>query len=335
LSVRNGTNHEVIAMRGLMLALAAATVLSGCSSRGEGAESRATEAPASAEPGPVGAAAPGGPPPESPDARNERLLKLEWACDQWWAATQKQEYEKQASMANLLRTYVGDHFDKVAADLRFGSPRHRRTMAAALGFSERFEAVAPLQEALKDQYGEVVQNALVALWQLAKAEPPPGGRRPADAIDVEQIAPYLRHPKAEIRSNAAMVLSRVANPKTPRALLLVLVGAAEDSDPATRSHAIAALGAVGDKEVFPYVVKALQDPVQLIRIRAALALGRMKDPESVPYLLAVLGDAAEKTDVRRAAAKALGEVIDARDVDSLDVKVWEAAAREKGLLKQA
>ncbi len=321
-------------MRGFMLAAAAAVVLGGCSSTNEAPETRATDAPVAVAP--VGMAPAGGPPPESPDVRNERLLKLEWACDQWWSATQKQEYEKQASMANLLRTYVGDHFEKIVSDLRFGSPRHRRTMAASLGFSERADAVAPLQEALKDQYGEVVQNALVALWQLSKAETvgaERSGPRPLDLVDTEQIAPYLRHPKPEIRSNAAMVLSRVASPKTPRALLLVLVGASEDTDAATRSHAIAALGAVGDKEVFPYVVKALHDPVQLVRIRAALALGRMKDPEAVSYLIAVLGDAGEKTDVRRAVAKALGEILDAKDVDSLDVKVWEAAAKEKGALK--
>lgn len=319
-------------MRALMWAAAAAAVFSaGCKSSGE-AESKPTETPT--ETAVVETpAAPAGPAAEAPEARNERLLKLEWACDQWWAATQKQEYEKQASMASLLRTYVGDHFEKVVSDLRFGSPRHRRTMAAALGFSERPEAVAPLHEALKDQYGEVVQNALVALWQLAKAEPVGNGPAPATLVDPEAIAPYLRHPKSEIRSNAAMVLARIASPKSPRALLLVLVGAAEDADAATRSHAIAALGGIGDKEVFPYVVKALHDPVQLVRIRAALALGRMKDPEAAQYLLAVLADAAEKTDVRRSAAKALGEILDAKDVDSLDPKVWEAAAREKGALK--
>ncbi|HYC77541.1 MAG TPA: HEAT repeat domain-containing protein [Planctomycetota bacterium] len=319
-------------MHGPKLAAAAAVLLclsaAGCSS--SGAESRPADPPAAptVETPPL----PAGPAPETPEARNERLLRLEWACDQWWAATQKQEFERQASMAGLLRTYVNDHFAEVNSDLRFGSPRHRRTMAAALGFSERVDAVPPLLEALKDQYGEVVQNALVSLSTLARVEAPAEGeRRPADLINPEVVAPYLRHPKPEIRSNAALVLSRIVNRQTPRALLLVLVGAVEDMDAATRVHAVAALGAVGDKEVFPYVVKALHDPVQLVRLRAALALGRMKDPEATPYLLAVLHDGAEHLDVKRSAAKALGEILDEK-ADTLDAKTWEAKAREKGKL---
>lgn len=317
----------------MIAAVAAAWIgAAGCASDGS-AETRPAEAARGPEAPPAEAPPPAGPIAEAPEARNERLLRLEWACDQWYAANQRQEYERQATMASLLRTYVGDHFDAVVSDLRFGSPRHRRTMAGALGFAERADAVPPLMEALRDQYGEVVQNALVALWQLSKAEVGEAGKRPADAIDPEVVAPYLRHAKPEIRSNAAMVLARIASPKTPRSLLLVMVGASEDTDAATRSHAIAALGAVGDKEVFPYVVKALHDPVQLVRIRAALALGRMKDPEAVSYLLAVLGDGGEKLDVKRAVAKSLSEILDEKDLDTLDVKLWEAKARASGALK--
>jgi hypothetical protein len=89
---------------------------------------------------------------ETPEDRNERLMRLEWAQDQWWAATQRQEYEKQASLESLLRTYVSEHFDAIASDLQTGSPRHRRTMAMALGFSGRQDAVPLLEESLKDQY---------------------------------------------------------------------------------------------------------------------------------------------------------------------------------------
>ena len=101
-------------------------------------------------------------------------MRLEWAEDQWWAATQRQEYEKQASLESLLRTYVADHFDAIASDLQHGSPRHRRTMAMALGFSERQDAVPLLAESLKDQYYEVVLHSLLALYQLTKLDPTRG-----------------------------------------------------------------------------------------------------------------------------------------------------------------
>jgi HEAT repeat protein len=271
---------------------------------------------------------------ETPEARNERLMRLEWAQDQWWAATQRQEYEKQANLESLLRTYVADHFDAIASDLSTGSPRHRRTMAMALGFSDRQEAVPLLTEALKDQYYEVVLHALLALYQLAKGDP--SGVKTAAGhvpiyVDSELIVPYLRHPRAEVRSNAALVLSKTLGQNPQKSLLLVVVAATEDVDPATRAHAIAALGTSGDREVFPYLVKALGDPVQLVRIRAALAIGRLNSPDGVPYLIAVLDDHDEKVDVKRAASKALGEIMGTTEIDSLEANDWRDAAQKMGI----
>jgi HEAT repeats len=267
---------------------------------------------------------------EKPEDRNERLMRLEWAEDQWWAATQKQEYEQQAKLEDLLRTYVAEHFDAIASDLVHGSPRHRRTMAMALGFSERQDAVPLLTEALKDQYYEVVLHSLLALYQLTKLDATAvkamRGPRPQIYVDPELVVPYLRHPKEQVRSNAALVLSKILGRNPQKSLLLVVVAATEDVDAATRAHAVAALGSTNDREVFPYLVKALRDQVQLVRIRAALAIGRLGDPDGVPYLIGVLEDKTEKVDVQRAAAKALGEIMGTTDIDSLDPEVWRSAA---------
>src|SRR5262249_18329771 len=147
-------------------------------------------------------------------------------------------------------------------------------------------------------------------------------------VDPEIVVPYLRHPRAEVRSNAALVLSKTLGRNPDKSLLLVVVSATEDVDPATRAHAVAALATTADREVFPYVVKALHDPVQLVRIRAALAIGRLNDPDGVPYLISVLEDQTEKTDVKRAASKALGEIMGTTDIDSLEPGVWRDAARK-------
>lgn len=318
-------------------------VLSGCAAPDPSRDT--IPCPKSCAPAPVPsayseAAASGGPAyvplptSETPEARNERLMRLEWAQDQWWAATQKQEYEKQASLENLLRTYVADNFDSIASDLRSGSPRHRRTMAMALGFSKRQEAVSLLAEALKDQYYEVVLHGLLALYQLAKGDP--SGVKTAAGyivvyVDPEIVVPYLRHPRAEVRSNAALVLSKTLGRNPQKSLLLVVVAATEDVDPATRAHAVAALGTTSDREVFPYLVKALGDPVQLVRIRAALSIGRLSDPDGVPYLISVLEDQDEKVDVKRAAAKSLGEIMGTTEIDSLEPGVWRDAAQKMGI----
>jgi hypothetical protein len=267
---------------------------------------------------------------EKPEDRNERLMRLEWAEDQWWAATQKQEYEQQAKLEDLLRTYVAEHFDAIASDLVHGSPRHRRTMAMALGFSERQDAVPLLTNSLKDQYFEVVLHSLLALYQLTKLDPTIARSKdnpaPQIHVDPETVVPYLRHPNEKVRSNAALVLSKTLGRNPQKSLLLVVVAATEDVDPATRAHAVAALGSTNDREVFPYLVKALRDPVQLVRIRAALAIGRLSDPDGVPYLIGVLEDKTEKIDVQRAAAKALGEIMGTTDIDSLEPGVWRSAA---------
>jgi HEAT repeats len=266
---------------------------------------------------------------EAPEARNERLMRLEWAEDQWWAATQKQEYEQQAKLEDLLRSYVAEHFDAIASDLVHGSPRHRRTMAMALGFSERQDAVPILTESLKDQYFEVVLHSLLALYQLTKLDPSAAGamhNKPQIFVDPEIVVPYLRHPNEKVRSNAALVLSKTLGPNPSKSLLLVVVASTEDVDAATRAHAVAALGSTNDREVFPYLVKALRDQVQLVRIRAALAIGRLNEPDGVPYLIGVLEDKTEKVDVQRAAAKALGEIMGTTEIDSLEPSVWRAAA---------
>jgi HEAT repeat protein len=259
-------------------------------------------------------------------------MRLEWAQDQWYAAMQRQEYAKQASLESLLRTYVGDHYDAIVSDLEHGSPRHRRTMAMALGFSGRQDAVLVLAESLKDQYYEVVLHSLLGLYQLAKNDPLAAkttqGPRTPIIVDPEIVVPYLRHPRPEVRSNAALVLSKTLGNNPQKSLLLVVVAATEDVDPATRAHAVAALGATADREVFPYLVKALHDSVQLVRIRAALALGRLNDPEAVSYLIGVLDDRNEHEDVRRAASKSLGEIMGTTQIDSLDPGVWREAAKK-------
>ncbi|MEY2742913.1 MAG: hypothetical protein RIS21_1284, partial [Planctomycetota bacterium] len=99
----------------------------------------------------------------------------------------------------------------------------------------------------------------------------------------------------------------------------------KDKHTATRHHAHAALGATGDKEAYPYLVKALNDAVELVRIRAALALGRVGDKDAVPYLVAVLAASNEKVDVKRAAAKSLREIT-GETIESIDAAAWKPVA---------
>jgi hypothetical protein len=260
---------------------------------------------------------------EDTAARTSRLIQIEQACDQWYAAQREQEYARMDSLAALLRDYTNQHFEAIVSDLRFGSPRHQKMMAAALGFSGRAEAVQPLYEALEHPQHEVVLHALLSLYHLA-APPAPETRGTPVRIDPERIVPYLAHPHEGIRSNAALVLVRVVDPATPKSVLLALIGTASDPDAATRVHAVAALGATRDREALPHLVKALSDPVQLVRIRAAIGLGRIGEASAAPYLVEVLERESEARDVKLAAARALGQILAVPGEPSLDAAAWRA-----------
>ncbi len=266
---------------------------------------------------------------EDPNERTRRLLRLEQACDQWNEAQLHQEYARMESLANLLEDFTRQHFEAIVSDLRHGSPRYRKMMAAALGFSHRPEAVPPLLEALRDPYYEVVLHSLLSIYHLTE----PSGPRPVSArgdppapivIDPEALVPYLQHPKGEVRSNAALALSRIVGPGTSKSVLLALINVLADSEASTRNHAVAALGSLRDKEALPHLVKTLEDPVELVRLRSALALGRIGDPSSAPYLIEVLTRAEEAVDVRKAAAKALGTLLGEEDTTSIDPAWWQA-----------
>lgn len=281
--------------------------------------------------GATGPAEPELPAAEDPNAATERLLKLERAMDQWHAANQRQQYDRRDSIELLLRDYTAKHFDDIVRDLRTGPPRRRKVMAASLGFSGRQEAVPALADALKDQVYEVVLHALLSLYVLAGTEEDLTGQEQIDVqIDPEIVLPYLRHPRAEVRSNAAMVLIRLLGPKSDQKYMLPLVAAAEDADPATRVHAVAALGAMRRPEALPHLINALGDPVELVRIRAALALARLKDRAAVPHLLEALKRPEEAEDVRSAVARALHELVGGSM--TRDAEVWERRAAEAGVL---
>jgi HEAT repeat protein len=326
--------------------------LSGCSS------SEPAEGPQPQDPETVGSGPPlpepDLPTPEDPAQRNRRLRHLEQALDNWYIASESQEYARKASLEHLLLEYTKENMDDIVSDLKHGSPRHRRVVAAALGFSSSPAAVAPLTAALTDTNFDVVQHALLSLYHLTKPEPltpiTPGAdvqhrfeakgevlERVAvdpNLVDSELVASFLQHHLPEIRSNAALALRPLVQPgQVPNSVFLGLLNACEDNDDRTRVHAVAALGATRSKDAVPHLVKALSDRKALVRIRAALALGLVGDKQIAPYLIEVLGRPDEQTEVKRFVARSLTTLLDAEETASLstDPEYWEGVAAKKGV----
>lgn len=327
-------------------------VLVGCKGSGEG--------PGSAPPDPEPVAGmqeePDLPKPEPAKTRTSRLLRLEQALDNWYIAAERQEYSRKDSLEQLLYEYTRQNMDAIISDLKHGSPRYRRVMAAALGFSGEAPAVRPLMDALTDPYYEVVQHALLSLYHLTRPAVKPtehgGGegragrlvnpelseRKPVSSslIDPEKVATYLQHHRPEVRCNAALALRPlVGGEGTPNSVLLALINASEDQDDRTRVHALAALAATRSAEAIPHLVKALSDRLPLVRIRAALGLARIGEVQAAPYLIEVLARKEETEEVKRFVARSLGVLLGVSGEAGLstDPEPWRARAKEVGVLQ--
>lgn len=299
----------------------------------------------------------GAPPPalppvasETPGSRRQRVQTLERSIDNWWEARHKRQYGTQESLETMLRTYTRDHLDEILSDLQYGSIRHRRIAAVALGFSGSARAADPLYAALGDAYPDVVKHSLLGLWLLVRPGPkvsaprvissrdlPGGATYAADKVTIEtaRILPFLQNPNPDLRANAALVISQALRngQKVQDETVLSLINAREDRNEATRVHVVAALGQTGSDLAFPHLVRAvLDDPIALVRIRAAHGLARLDNPAAAAYLIQVLGKPAEVVSVKEACRDALRLLLNERNLPSLRPEDWRPIAEAKGLL---
>lgn len=294
---------------------------------------RETPAPPAVQPVVDGPAAPAavGAEGANPDARRQRLLRFEHACDQWYSAWTEQEFARMASLDLLLRDNTNREFAGVLDDLQNGSPRHKRVMAAALGFSGRAEAVPPLLAALEEQYYEVVMHALFSLYHLGGPGSSDAARAAVHAVPPEKLVSYLTHPRPEVRSNAALALSRMVTAATPKPVLLALLSVSDDAQPRVRLHAIAALSAMRAAEAYPQFVKALSDDTPLVQVRAAIALGLLGKLDAAPYLIEVLARADSSSQLKHAAMRALAQILGEPASRSEDPVFWRELAARRGV----
>jgi HEAT repeat protein len=184
--------------------------------------------------------------------------------------------------------------------------------------------------------------------------------RTGDAAAVARLVQVLEHDADwPVRAHAAEVSGGVA--PTQQALQSALVHTAGDSEPRVREAALAALAASppppaiasarailfqdawpfvrhqavlllgnapASKEVDEALGDALGDGSSDVRAAVVAALGTRRVTESRQALRERLDDKGEDTDVRAAAAQALGAVCDARSVDRLTEWAREIGERE-------
>jgi len=144
-------------------------------------------------------------------------------------------------------------------------------------------------------------RALQLLGLLGDADAVPAlcrvaARAPADARGAAAVA------AADARQAALVALGHLADPRA----VSTLAAAAAAGPGQARAAAIWGLGRIADERARALVWRAIDDPRPEIQVLACLGLGRSTDRRAVALLGRVAGDGMRPTEVRRAAAVALG-----------------------------
>lgn len=130
---------------------------------------------------------------------------------------------------------------------------------------------------------------------------------------VEPLAIALKDKDPNIRGNAVKTLGEIGDNKAVAPLIDVM----DDVDASVRNEAVIALGKIVDPGTVKYLIDALKD-ARYDKERVIDALGEKGDPVAVEYLTNILKDTSwEARKYREAAARALGNIKDARAVESL------------------
>ncbi len=205
----------------------------------------------------------------------------------------------------------------------------REDAAMALGEARDPRGVGPLIEALRDSDRAVKTAATGALTAIGTPavvdlsyclQDPDLSVQEAAASILSEIADErvlaslhsaLLSRDWVVRMHAARAVGRLRNPGSVETLVLLL----QDTVPAVRDEAIAALVSIGESAVEP-LVTALGDQDWRVRLRATEALCVLKSRTAVePLVSLVRGD--PDTAVRQEAARALGQIGDATAVEAL------------------
>lgn len=205
----------------------------------------------------------------------------------------------------------------------------REEAAVALGELGDPRAVPPLVMALKDPDRAVRDAAIRALEAIGSPSVPALAqclRDPdlsvqeaaASALSgigderiVEPLIEALESPDWIVRMYAAKGLGRIGDLRA----IKPLCGLLQDQVKAVREDGAAALAALGDQAV-QILVDMLAESEWLTRLRAVEALGRAKSTLAVDSLLKLLAEDSDVA-VRQDAARALGEIGDARAFEPL------------------
>lgn len=189
--------------------------------------------------------------------------------------------------------------EPLIATLKCKNSLAREAAAEALGKIGDTRAVKPLISALKDKDADVREEAAEALGEMR------------DSRAVEPLIAALKD--LPTQREAAEALGKIGDKRAVEPLIAAL----KDKTWYGREQVILSLGSIGDNRAIEPLIAVLKDKDEsLLREKVAIALGEI-GKSAVEPLIVILKDKDESLDVRKEAAKALGETKDYRAIEPL------------------
>lgn len=208
---------------------------------------------------------------------------------------------------------------------RTGRTWQRRQALVILGATLMQEAIPALVEALGDQQLEtrlaairglgrlgLPQAARPILERLMTSELRVPGHPIANALlrccreHPEELLPYLRSARSEVRGILARVAGEIASPELADEMVFL----AGDPLPEVRASSARGLAVVPLQLALPALADLARDPVWFVRLRAVVSIDAIRHPRTIPILLESLSDSNRL--VRLRSASALSEFIQDR-----------------------
>lgn len=173
--------------------------------------------------------------------------------------------------------------------------------SAAIGLSKIHDvkAVAALKKLLSDPYEDVQEAGIAALSALK------------EGIDVGEFIDCLKDRSPVLRKNAALLLGKIADEGSMKALGFAL----KDEDVSVRRAVVEALSSMHTEESIRHLIFALTDEDPHMRASAALSLGSIGGAKASDPLVLLLADSDDA--VKVSAIRALGMTGEKRTVKHL------------------
>jgi len=259
------------------------------------------------------------------------LIHLDQVMFEYQERIRRSENEKAAreseALLKWLENTAAKYKPELIAALSSDQARQRGIAAAALGFTDHSDVLAPILNLVDDKDLLVRVNACFGLAQLADPSTPLARLNARLLDETEDV---------RVRQSASWTLIRIQLAGAPAKNFAgvwpkYLEGDPSKKDPLILIHALRGLGLLRDPGLYKIVVPYLHHPRPKVRLAALVCAGRLGNRDAAADILPMLSTSELNPNVRLYARKALKALTGNRVDNEFDVELWK---RQFGLDKR-